>query len=57
MLKDRRAEPAWRNGQTTGRPNTLIASIILFAFCGKITDGCLAWISERALRWQDSYRP
>jgi sulfonate transport system permease protein len=45
------------DGQTTGRPSTLIASIILFAFCGKITDGCLAWISERALRWQDSYRP
>ena len=44
------------DGQTTGRPATLITSILLFALCGKATDGCLAWISERALHWQDSYR-
>lgn len=41
------------DGQTTGRPATLITSILLFALCGKVTDGCLAWISERALHWQD----
>jgi sulfonate transport system permease protein len=41
------------DGQTTGRPATLITSILLFALCGKATDGCLAWISERALHWQD----
>ena len=41
------------DGQTTGRPATLITSILLFALCGKATDGCLAWVSERALRWQD----
>jgi len=45
------------DGQTTGKPATLITSILLFALCGKITDGCLAWISERALHWQDSYHP
>ena len=45
------------DGQTTGRPATLITSILLFALCGKATDGCLAWISERALHWQDAYRP
>lgn len=45
------------DGQTTGRPSTLIASIILFALSGKLSDGCLASISERTLRWQDSYRP
>jgi sulfonate transport system permease protein len=44
------------DGQTTGRPSTLIASIILFALCGTLTDGCLAGASERALHWQDSYR-
>jgi sulfonate transport system permease protein len=44
------------DGQTTGRPSTLIASILLFALCGKLTDGLLAWISERSLRWQDAYR-
>ena len=42
------------DGQTTGRPATLITSILLFALCGKATDGCLAWISERALHWQDA---
>jgi sulfonate transport system permease protein len=41
------------DGQTTGRPATLITSILLFALCGKATDGCLAWVSERALHWQD----
>ena len=45
------------DGQTTGRPATLITSILLFATCGKITDGCLAWISERVLHWQDTYQP
>jgi sulfonate transport system permease protein len=45
------------DGQTTGRPATLITSILLFALCGKSTDGCLAFVSERALHWQDSYRP
>jgi sulfonate transport system permease protein len=45
------------DGQTTGRPATLITSILLFALCGKATDGFLAWLSERALHWQDSYHP
>jgi sulfonate transport system permease protein len=45
------------DGQTTGRPATLITSIMLFALCGKATDGCLAWISERTLHWQDAYHP
>jgi sulfonate transport system permease protein len=45
------------DGQTTGRPATLITSILLFALCGKATDGCLAWISERTLHWQDAYHP
>jgi sulfonate transport system permease protein len=41
------------DGQTTGRPATLITSILLFALCGKATDGGLAWLAERALHWQD----
>jgi sulfonate transport system permease protein len=45
------------DGQTTGRPATLITSILLFALCGKSTDGFLAWVSERALHWQDAYHP
>ena len=45
------------DGQTTGRPATLITSILLFALCGKATDGFIAWVSERALHWQDGYDP
>lgn len=45
------------DGQTTGRPATLLTSILLFALCGKATDGFIAWVSERALHWQDGYDP
>jgi sulfonate transport system permease protein len=44
------------DGQTTGRPSTLITSILLFAVCGKATDGILAWVADRCLRWQDVYQ-
>jgi sulfonate transport system permease protein len=45
------------DGQNTGRPNTILASIVLFAVLGKLTDSMLAWLERRLLRWQDSYRP
>jgi sulfonate transport system permease protein len=44
------------DGQTTGRPAIMIASVILFAICGKLSDGILATLSERWLYWQDVYR-
>jgi sulfonate transport system permease protein len=43
------------DGQTTGRPDIIIASILLFAVLGKLTDALLASISKRVLHWQDSY--
>ncbi|MEP0924333.1 ABC transporter permease [Leptolyngbya sp. ST-U4] len=43
------------DGQTTGRPDIIIASILLFALCGKLTDLLLAAIGKRFLSWQDSY--
>jgi sulfonate transport system permease protein len=43
------------DGQTTGRPDIIIASILLFAVCGKLTDVLLAAIGKRFLSWQDSY--
>lgn len=43
------------DGQTTGRPAVIIASIVLFALLGKLTDSGLAAISQRLLYWQDSY--
>ncbi|HTD17500.1 MAG TPA: ABC transporter permease [Chthoniobacterales bacterium] len=44
------------DGQATGRPAIMIASVILFAICGKVSDGLLAALSERWLYWQDVYR-
>lgn len=43
------------DGQTTGRPDVVIASILLFAICGKLSDTLLATIGKRCLSWQDSY--
>jgi sulfonate transport system permease protein len=44
------------DGQQTGKPAIIIASIILFAILGKATDLLLARAAARALRWQDSFR-
>src|ERR1700730_2792978 len=44
------------DGQTTGRPAIMISSVILFAVCGKASDGVLASLSERWLYWQDVYK-
>jgi sulfonate transport system permease protein len=43
------------DGQMTGRPAVIIASLILFAIAGKLSDWLLALASARALRWQDSF--
>lgn len=43
------------DGQTTGRPTIILASILLFAIFGKVTDGLLAAVGQRFLLWQDSY--
>jgi sulfonate transport system permease protein len=43
------------DGQTTGRPELTLASILLFALLGKLTDGAIAWLSKRFLSWQDVY--
>lgn len=45
------------DGQQTGKPAIIIASIILFAILGKATDLLLAHAAARALRWQDSFKP
>jgi len=43
------------DGQMTGRPAVIVASLILFAIAGKLSDWLLAALSARALRWQDSF--
>ena len=44
------------DGESTGRPAILIASIIFFGICGKLTDSLLVAGSARWLAWQDVYR-
>ncbi|WP_246946108.1 ABC transporter permease [Bacillus pinisoli] len=41
-------------GQNMSSPDIIIASIILFAILGKITDAILKGIENKALHWQDS---
>ncbi len=41
-------------GQNTLSPETILASIILFALIGKLSDWVLKVIEKRALHWQDS---
>lgn len=43
------------DGQTTGRPTIILASILLFAILGKLTDAMLAIAEKRLLSWQDCY--
>ena len=43
------------DGQMTGRPQIIIAALLLFAVFGKATDMVLAAIGRRFLSWQDSF--
>ena len=45
------------DGQQTGRPAVILASITAFAILGKLTDWLLAAVSARFLTWQDSFKP
>ena len=45
------------DGQQTGRPAVILASITAFALLGKLTDWLLASSTARLLRWQDSFKP
>jgi sulfonate transport system permease protein len=44
------------DGEATGRPAIMIAAVVLFAVCGKLTDGIIVGLSKRWLRWQDVYK-
>lgn len=45
------------DGQQTGRPAVILASITAFALLGKLTDWLLASLTARFLTWQDSFKP
>lgn len=42
-------------GQNTYSPELIIASIVLFAIMGKLTDSLLKGLEGKALHWQDSF--
>jgi sulfonate transport system permease protein len=44
------------DGEQTGRPQVIIASILLFALLGKLSDLALVTMSQRYTGWQDSFR-
>jgi sulfonate transport system permease protein len=44
------------DGQMTGRPAVVIASIVMFAVLGKLTDMALAALARPFLSWQDSFQ-
>jgi sulfonate transport system permease protein len=43
------------DGRETSRPDIVIAAILLLALLGKLSDGLLKSLEERAVRWRDSY--
>jgi len=45
------------DGQQTGRPAVILASITAFSVLGKLTDWLLASLTARFLTWQDSFKP
>lgn len=42
------------NGEMTGRPQIVMACMLIFALCGKTTDYLVTVASRRVLRWQDT---
>jgi sulfonate transport system permease protein len=45
------------DGQQLGKPDQILAAILIFAILGKVTDGLLAASSAPFLTWQDSFAP
>jgi sulfonate transport system permease protein len=44
------------DGEQTGRPERVLAALLLFGLCGKFTDGVLANTGKRLVSWQDVVR-
>jgi sulfonate transport system permease protein len=44
------------DGQMTGAPSIILASIVCFAVLGKTTDSLLALVTDPLLRWQDGFK-
>jgi sulfonate transport system permease protein len=44
------------DGEQTGRPERVLAALLLFGLCGKFTDGVLASAGKKLVSWQDVVR-
>lgn len=44
------------DGRETSRPDVVLAAIIVLALLGKLSDGLLARLERRCLRWRDSFK-
>ncbi|MGL4811323.1 MAG: ABC transporter permease [Beijerinckiaceae bacterium] len=42
------------DGQQLGKPDQILAAILVFAILGKLSDGVLQAVAHRFLRWQDT---
>lgn len=43
------------DGRETSRPDLVLASIIVLALLGKLSDGLLAALETRLLAWRDAF--
>ncbi|PYB70276.1 ABC transporter permease [Rhizobium wuzhouense] len=43
------------DGQQLGKPDQILAAILVFAIAGKLTDSLLLLVSARFVRWQDNH--
>ncbi|WP_049974443.1 ABC transporter permease [Azospirillum sp. B4] len=44
------------DGQQLGKPDQIIAAILVFALLGKVADAAIVALATPALRWQDAYQ-
>jgi sulfonate transport system permease protein len=44
------------DGQQLGKPDQIVAAILVFAIIGKLSDGLLVALSAPLVAWQDSFR-
>lgn len=44
------------DGQQLGKPDQIIAAILVFALLGKVADAVIVHVAAPALRWQDAYQ-
>ena len=44
------------DGEQTGRPERVLAALLLFGICGKLTDTLMAAFGRRLVSWQDTVR-